>query len=162
MADIIAMAKDELKERGRADAAALASRAVSGEADAAELLKNQERIPTWRARDFSQMPAGTPYQWQGIVYKLLQPHDATGNEGWAPDKVPALWAAVYVPGETGTEGDPITAARGMEYQYGLLYLDPEDGKTYLCTRIGEETGGTVILQYLPHELVGQYFQEAAQ
>ena len=38
MADIVTMAKDELKVRGKADAAALAARAVSGEADGQELL----------------------------------------------------------------------------------------------------------------------------
>ena len=46
---------------------------------------------------------------------------------------------------------------GMEYTYGLHYLDPEDGKVYLCFRGGEV--GTVTLQYLPHELVGNYFEE---
>ena len=38
MADIVTMAKDELKVRGKADAAALAARAVSGEADGTEPL----------------------------------------------------------------------------------------------------------------------------
>ena len=121
MADIVTMAKDELKARGKADAAALAARAVSGEAGAQELLDNQEKIPTWRARDFTQVPVGTPYQWNGMIYKLVQQHDATGNSGWTPDAVPALWAAVSQPGETGTQDDPITAARRMEYQYGKYY-----------------------------------------
>ena len=48
----------------------------------------------------------------------------------------------------------------MEYEYGLYYFDPEDGKTYLCERIGEAEGGKIILQYLPHELIGNYFSEA--
>ena len=160
MADIVTMAKDELKARGKADAAALAARAVSGEADDQELLDNQSMIPTWRARDFSQVPVGPPSQWEGTIYKLLQQHDATGNAAWTPPAIPALWAAVSKPGETGTAENPITAARGMEYTYGLYYLDPEDSKTYLCTRTGEEEGGKIILQYLPHELIGQYFTEA--
>ena len=62
-------------------------------------------------------------------------------------------------GQTGTIDDPIDAARGMEYTYGLYYKDPEDGKIYICQRIGEAAGGTVVLQYLPHELVGHYFVE---
>ena len=57
----------------------------------------------------------------------------------------------------GTIDDPIPAARGMEYEYGKYYLDPEDSKTYLCKR-GEETG-SIVLYYLPHELIGQYFEE---
>ena len=52
---------------------------------------------------------------------------------------------------------PFPAARGMEYEYGKHYLDTEDGKTYLCKR-GEETG-SIVLYYLPHELIGQYFEE---
>ena len=58
----------------------------------------------------------------------------------------------------GTQADPIPAERGMEYVYGLYYKDSEDGKLYLCQRTGEAAGGTVVLQYLPHELVGQYFE----
>ena len=76
-----------------------------------------------------------------MIYKLVQAHDATGNEGWTPDAVPALWAAVSAPGETGTQDDPITAARGMEYTYGLYYRDPEDNLIYLCERTGEAEGG---------------------
>ena len=159
MADIVTMAKDELKARGKADAAALAARAVSGEADGQELLDNQSMIPTWRVRDFTGVPVGTPYQWEGTIYKLVQAHDATGNESWTPPEVPALWAAVSKPGETGTQDDPITAARGMEYTYGLYYRDPEDGKLYQCSRTGEAEAGKVTLQYPPHELVGQYFAE---
>ena len=157
-ANVFDLAEDAMREKGRADAAALAARAVSGEADDRELLESQSMIPTWRERDFTEVPVGTPYQWNGMVYKLLQAHDATGNPGWTPDAVPALWVVIAA-GQAGTEDDPITAARGMEYVYGKYYLDPEDGKTYLCTRTGEAEGGTVVLQYLPHELIGQYFAE---
>ena len=59
----------------------------------------------------------------------------------------------------GTIEDPVPADRGMEYVYGQYYLDPEDGKTYLCTRDGEADGNTVVLHYLPHELVDSYFVE---
>ena len=56
-----------------------------------------------------------------------------------------------------TQEDPIPAAKGMEYTYGLYYTDPEDGNLYLCERIGEEPGGKVTLQFLPHELTRIYF-----
>ena len=71
-------------------------------------------------------------------------------------------AALYVrvdESHAGTLADPIPAARSMEYVYGRCYSDPEDGKVYLCTRTGEADGGTITLHYLPHELVGLYFQE---
>ena len=92
------------------------------------------------------------------LYKAVQAH--TTQADWTPDITPALWAVLGDPGEAGTIDDPITAARGMEYTYGLYYFDPEDGKTYLCERIGEAEGGKIILQYLPHELIGQYFSAA--
>lgn len=94
------------------------------------------------------------------LYKVVQA--PTTQADWTPDVTPALWAVVGDPGEAGTIDDPITAARGMEYEYGLYYFDPEDGKTYLCKREGEATGGKIILQYLPHELVDQYFTDTTE
>lgn len=96
----------------------------------------------------------------GKLYKVREGQAHTTQADWTPDKTPALWAVLGDPGEAGTSDDPITAARGMEYEYGLYYFDPEDGKTYLCERIGEAEGGKIILQYLPHELIGQYFEAA--
>ena len=95
-------------------------------------------------------------QHNGTLYKCIQAH--TSQTDWTPDKTPALWA-VASKGQTGTVDDPIDASRGMEYTYGLYYKDPEDGKTYLCERTGEPSGGTVVLQFLPHELIGLYFEE---
>jgi hypothetical protein len=92
----------------------------------------------------------------GKVHKCRQAH--TSQADWTPDKTPALWAVIDAE-HAGTQADPIPAARGMEYEYGKYYLDSEDGKTYKCERIGETAGGKIVLQYLPHELVGQYFTE---
>lgn len=92
----------------------------------------------------------------GKLYKCRQEH--TSQEGCKPSATPALWVVIDVT-HAGTQDDPIPAARGMEYTYGLYYKDPEDTKLYLCERIGEAAGGKIVLQYLPHELVGQYFTE---
>lgn len=92
----------------------------------------------------------------GRVYKCRQAH--TSQEGWKPSATPALWVVIDVT-HAGTQDDPIPAIRGMEYEYGKYYLDSEDGKTYKCERIGEQSGNKITLQYLPHELVGQYFTE---
>ena len=80
-----------------------------------------------------------------------------GSRAPPPPATPALWVAVAADPQQGTVDNPIPAVRGMEYTYGLYYSD--GGKVYLCKRTGEEEGGTVVLQYLPHELVGQYFEE---
>ena len=93
----------------------------------------------------------------GRLYKVREGQGHTTQADWTPDKTPAMWTVVGDPDTAGTLEDPIPAARGMEYTYGLYYKDPEDSQTYLCQREGEEAGGKIVLQFLPHELVGQYF-----
>ena len=91
----------------------------------------------------------------GRLYKVIQAH--TTQADWTPDATPALWVAVDVT-HAGTAEDPIPAVRSMEYEYGKIYLDPEDEKLYLCKRTGEADGGKITLHYLPHELIGNYFE----
>lgn len=89
-------------------------------------------------------------------YKVVQP-----TENADPNHTPNIVSAVFVAinkTNAGTIDDPIPAVRGMGYEYGKYYLDNEDGKIYICKR-GEETG-TIVLQYLPHELIGHYFELA--
>ena len=93
----------------------------------------------------------------GKLYKCQQAH--TSQDSWKPSATPALWVVVDVT-HAGTQDDPIPASSGMEYEYGKYYLDGEDGKTYKCERTGEAPGGKIVLQYLPHELLGQYFEAA--
>ena len=97
---------------------------------------------------------GDRRRFSDALYKCSQAH--TSQAGWEPPAVPALWVVVNT-SSPGTIDDPIPAARGMEYEYGKYYLDPEDKKTYLCKRLNET--GTIVLYYLPHELIGQYFEE---
>lgn len=94
------------------------------------------------------------------LYKVREGKDHTTQADWAPHLTPDLWVVIDV-AHAGTQDDPIPAERGMEYVYGLYYSDSEDGKLYLCQRTGEAAGGTVVLQYLPHELVGHYFVEVS-
>ena len=85
-------------------------------------------------------------------------HAHTSQALWEPAATPALWAVIDVT-HAGTQDDPSPASRGIEYEYGKYYLDSEDGKTYKGERTGEAAGGKIVLQYLPHELVGHYFEE---
>ena len=89
------------------------------------------------------------------VYKRLQ--SRTSQAYCEPPAVPALWVVVNV-SSPGTIDDPIKASKGMEYEYDKYYLDPENGKTYLCKRLNETR--TIVLQYLPHELIENYFEVA--
>lgn len=117
-----------------------------------EAAKAVELFPAW-AYPVSYI-VGNRVSDGGKLYKCRQAH--TSQEGWKPSATPALWVVIDVT-HAGTQDDPIPASRGMEYEYGKYYLDSEDGKTYLCERTGEQAGGKIVLQYLPHELVGQYF-----
>ena len=114
----------------------------------AQALQVPSLYPLWAEAVIVRRP-------NGYLYRCREPH--TAQAGWEPETTAALWAAIQG-SQAGTPEDPIPAARGMEYQYGLYYLDPEDSRIYLCRRTGEEEGGKVVLQYLPHELVGQYFE----
>ena len=93
------------------------------------------------------------------VYRVNDGHGHTTQADWPPHSTPAMWTIIDLE-HAGTQDDPIPAARGMEYTYGLYYKDPEDTKLYKCERIGEQSGNKITLQYLPHELVGQYFEAA--
>lgn len=127
--------------------------AVSAALDDATALQSVPLFPAWA--EGRSVQAGERYRHKNTLYRVLQPH--TTQAGWEPDQAPALFAAVTLPTE-GSKDHPIPAVRGMEYVYGLYYL--ENGTVYLCKRAGEAEGGKVILQYLPSELLGQYFELA--
>lgn len=118
--------------------------------DAANAVK---LFPTWTIG--IAVAVGERYQYADKLYKVVQAH--TTQADWTPDATPAMWAVIDKT-HAGTLDDPIPASRGMEYEYGKYYLDGEDGKLYLCERTGEAAGGKIVLQYLPHELVGNYFK----
>ena len=76
-------------------------------------------------------------------------------EPWNPVDAASIWTAIDIEHE-GTLEDPIPAVAGMEYVYGRYYIE---GKTiYICKRTGEAEGGTIVLQFLPSQLVGHYFE----
>ena len=139
------------------------AKAIRASMDSAAIVLTDEQAdkaprlyPTWVAG--MAVKAGDRLYYPGTnrLYKVGSDH--TTQSDWTPDAVPALYTVIDV-AHAGTQDDPIPAARGMEYVYGLYYTDGEDGKLYLCQRTGEAAGGTVVLQYMPHELVGQYFVE---
>ena len=128
-----------------------------------EAAKSPELIIRWADHIGETVEAGdrrSDEDASGVlrVYKVREGQGHTTQADWPPHLTPALWVVVDVT-HAGTQDDPIPASRGMEYEYGKYYLDSEDGKTYKCERVGEADGGKIVLQYLPHELVGQYFTE---
>ena len=132
-------------------------------AEAASALTDEQAAkaprlyPTWAAG--LTVKAGDRLYYTGTdkLYKVREGKGHTTQADWAPHLTPSMWVVIDV-AHAGTLDDPIPASRGMEYEYGKYYLDGEDGNTYLCQRTGEAAGGTIVLQYMPHELVGQYFE----
>lgn len=127
----------------------------------AEAAKSPELVARWADHIGEAVAPGdrmSDVDNDGIlhVYRVNDGHGHTTQADWPPHSTPAMWTIIDLE-HAGTQNDPIPASRGMEYEYGKYYLDSEDGKTYKCERIGEAAGGKIVLQYLPHELVGNYF-----
>ena len=104
--------------------------------------------------------AGYRFTYNGDLYKCVNANP-TFQADWVPGNGTAALYVRVDESHPGTLADPIPAARSMEYTYGMYYADPEYSKVYLCTRAGEADGGTITLHYLPHELVGMYFEEVS-
>ena len=127
----------------------------------ADGLKAKALYPRWeKLVQLGSVTAEAGYRFthNGDLYKCVNA-DPTFQSDWIPGNGTAALYIRIDEAHAGTLADPIPAARSMEYVYGMYYSDPEDGKVYLCTRTGEADGGTITLHYLPHELVGMYFQE---
>ena len=141
------------------------AKAIRASMDAAAIVLTDEQAakaprlyPTWAAGLAVKAGDRLYYPVTDRLYKVRDGKGHTTQADWTPDKTPDLYVVIDV-AHTGAQDDPIPAERGMEYVYGLYYLDSEDGKLYQCHRTGEAYGGTVVLQYMPHELVGHYFVE---
>lgn len=87
----------------------------------------------------------------GKLYECMKDH--TSQAGWEPGSIggATLWEHIDVE-HAGTMDDPIPASVPMEYFAGKYYSEGE--ALYLCTRDSETP-----LNYLPSQLVGQYFEE---
>lgn len=130
--------------------------------DDADVLQMPSILPKWEdlvavAYTVEEKQVPFKFQYNGLPWKCIKAGQNFQAQ-WVPGLATAsIFTRIAQESESGTIDNPITAARGMEYEYGKYYLDPEDGKTYLCQRQGGS--GTVTLNYLPHELVLQYFVE---
>lgn len=116
-------------------------------------LKAKELYKEWAVG--IAVKAGERLRYGGRLYRVNENMGHTTQADWTPDITPAMFTVID---EThkGTLEDPIPAVRGMEYTKGLYYI--EDGKIYLMNRKGMADGEKVPLQYLPSELVKQYFE----
>ena len=108
--------------------------------------------PVWKEGEAVSIDARRYYPLTDMLYKCSQAH--TTQSDWTPDVATSLWTPLDVE-HAGTLEDPIPAVSGMEYVKGKYYS--EDGTIYLMNREGMVDGETIVLHFLPAQLVGQYF-----
>lgn len=143
-------------EKARAFRASI--EALAAYAPAEKALESPDAFPVWSADSVSYTAENpqSKVRYEGRLYKCVTAHQS--QAAWTPQAVPALWVAIDET-HAGTIDNPIPAVRGMEYYKDKYYLDP-NGKTYLCIRDRDDAPGSgIVLQYLPSELVGAYFEE---
>lgn len=103
---------------------------------------------------------GFRFRYEDDLYKTAQ-DNITFQEQYPPGTgMESLYTHIDE-GHVGTVEDPIPAIANMEYEYGKYYI--ENNVIYICKRGGvanpeEMYGQKITLQYLPSQLVGQYFE----
>ncbi len=114
---------DAMKAQGKADALDLRSRA-SG-MTGTEIIAEEEKIPSFIAdKDYSQWTAGAPVQYDGQVYTLITPHNASYYEG-DPSTLPALWSITHT--KDPAKAKPYMAPNGTSGMYMLDEYCTKDG-----------------------------------
>lgn len=115
--------------------------------DDATALRMAAYYPEWAPG--MDCAVGFKVRYKGHLFKAIQAH--TTQEGWEPDKAPALWVEV-VEIHAGTLDDAIPYNNNMALEEGKYYLQGQ--RFYLCIR------DTVNPVYNPlSELVGLYVEE---
>lgn len=96
--------------------------------DAGAINEAAELLRIWRPETFA---AGDVRVYAGAPYKCVQAHDATGNPGWTPAAVPALWMQYH-----GTSPDTARAFIAPTGAHDIYrageYMIWTDGKVYRC------------------------------
>lgn len=119
--------------------------------DDSKALECREIYPLWDEKQVTYA-LGDRVRYLENLYKCITAHASQAD--WAPDVTASLWTVIDIE-HAGTIDDPIPAQVNMEYYKDKYYI--ENGVLYLCTRDSE-----MPLQYLPSELVGQYFEIVEQ
>lgn len=102
--------------------------------DGTAIIAEEEYVPMWGAeKDYTKVVVGAPVQFEGQVYTLLQPHNASHYPNTNPATLPALWRVKHTT-------DPAKAKPWVKpTSTSDMYLKNEcmiweDGLVYRCLR----------------------------
>lgn len=121
-------ALEKLREKGAADALELRSAAAAGSLSQTEIIARESAVPAWdAARDYTNVPAGSPVADGGQVWLLLQPHNAANYSG-RPAELRALWGLAHT--KDPANAKPYVAPYGTSGLYLLGECCIRDGVVY--------------------------------
>ncbi len=90
-----------------------------------DALDGVELFPAWAAD--TAYAADVRVRFEGKLYRCVQAH--TSQEGWEPDKTPALWTEVAKPGEIPVWRQP-TGAQDAYNKGDKVWYPEKDTKIY--------------------------------
>lgn len=124
---------DMLREKGRTDALNLRNRAADMTGTA--IIAEESKIPLYdNTKDYSGWAVGSPCIFDGQVYGLLQPHNASHYPDATPANTPALWRVMHTTDPTKAKpyikptstSDMYLKGECMIYTDGLVYRSLRD------------------------------------
>lgn len=156
---------EDLKENGVPfeqnavlSASVMVARVSAQTLDDAQALRAKAIYSTWEELVFNGYVAAEPgykFIYNGNLYKTVNEGQRFQDE-WVPGEGTESIFIRIDEVHTGTFEDPIPAKPNMEYIKGFYYI--ESGQVYKMNRVGMEDGESIILQFFPSELTGQYFE----
>lgn len=122
------MRKDKLYAVGMMAARQARAKAKEDGVAANEVIDMAVLLKEWAMGAYE---IGDVVVYEGYPYKCIQTHDSTGNDGWYPSAVPALFAPYH--GTDATHALPYVAptSAGDAYQTGE-WMIWTDGVKYKC------------------------------
>ena len=115
----------------------------------------KELFPEFESLIGQSLAKGFRLKYQADLYKTAQDIEKV-QDIYKPGDVGTESLYTHIDNaHTGTLDDPIPAQRNMEYIKGKYYT--ENNQIYLMSREGMNDGESVTLQYVPSELVNNYF-----
>lgn len=122
-----------IREQGKVNALDLRKRAK--DMTGTKIIAEETKIPNYdNTKDYSGWTVGAPCLFDGQVYGLLQPHDASHYPGSNPSNTPALWRVLHTTDATKAKpyikptstSDMYLKGECMIYTDGVVYRSLRD------------------------------------